>query len=545
MRRDPCTWLGRRLLGAIGILMLLEVFAGTSLRAEKMQIAPTLLLHPVKVDVVRGKAVDVRLEAVAASGNQIEFRISAPPRYGSIGSPRLVSQNVAVVTYENNGHPSASDGFEFRIKSPGRAWSTHQAILTIKDPTNCLKVTPETLDFGSIAVGEISEKSLEIQNSMAESVAGVVMPPSPWKVMTGETFSLKYGEKIQIRIVFHPREAGKYQASVGMIPGVNGSKVILKGDAITPFALRVPDHSGPTSSTPLEIKVKNSMDHPIVVVVKTDPPLASLKPIRLAAAAEGKVLLRRNEVSVKETRTTVVFSSGDYEEKLSLILPEAPAAVPSDSKNADSRSSKQSLSQLPDQERQGIQRPKEVLKLPADQRVNKTVAEADAYQGSSHQEIPLEPTVLPEETQKEIRRLIVRDISSIVKEGLWGWNLLLRWKCDDPRISEFLVEESPPIPDSEVRLQEGFGRAFRPIKPRILKVLNGSVWEAKTSVSSPGVHAFRITPVSRGRSRSVSAAFEVFIPPQRPFLERYRMVFAVLLAAALIGFVYFRKRNQS
>lgn len=549
MRRADDPGLVGGVIGCGYFMIFLFGFLASSLHAEKPRIGPTLLLHPIQADVVRGRSAEIRLEAVSASGNQVEFRISKSPAHGSLGSPVLVSGNIAMVNYQNNGDPSVTDEFEFRIKAPGRAWSTHQAVLRIKDPPNSLKVTPEVIDFGCVGIGEASQRSVVIENGMAERIEGVFMPPTPWKVMADSAFCLKLGEKLRMTLTFQPRESGKFEASVGMVPGINGSKVLLKGSAIPPFSIPPVDDSVLVPSQPLAIRVRNRMDHPIIVSCKTETPLSSVKPLHLAAGEEGKAILRRIAGAGNESTARVVFTTGDYEQIMTMSLPRVHSNSTHDEKGKTGGISKETPVSSKDDSKsqpQNISLSYHGISNSPSNRVPKEQGPHDVFEKPAPQdESVAEPTVLPEKTQSEIRQLIIKDISWIVNEGWMGWSLILKWKCDDPGISEYRVEQSLPGTKSGDNVPLELCGAFRQIKPRLSQVSKNGEWQAETSVSTEGFHTFRITPIAKGSSKSVSASFQVYVPPNKPFYERYRMVLALIVAAALAGYLYWRKRTGS
>ncbi len=75
-------------------------------------------------------------------------------------------------------------------------------------------VQPNKLDFGTVAPKEFSTNSFIIENVGGGTLIGKAEVPAPFKIVSGETYSLKRSEIQVVKIVYTPDNSGTNRESV-------------------------------------------------------------------------------------------------------------------------------------------------------------------------------------------------------------------------------------------------------------------------------------------------------------------------------------------
>jgi hypothetical protein len=111
--------------------------------------------------------------------------------------------------------------------APGSAGTKNCAVLTgadcanvsctglgVEPPPECF-VDPDTLDFGTVEVGNFDIMSFEITNTGYGTLAGTVSDACPYyDVLSGGTYSLTNGQSQTVQIIFLPGAAGGHECTI-------------------------------------------------------------------------------------------------------------------------------------------------------------------------------------------------------------------------------------------------------------------------------------------------------------------------------------------
>lgn len=177
--------------------------------------------------VLRGKPAELVLEATSALNQPIEFRLSSPPRAGTLSAFRPVDGSRAAVTYTAGPGTASQDVFTFRVKhrdSPASSSATVR--LTIVDPKPQL-VVPDRLDLGSAVAGETVFGSFLIENKGTAPYTATFELPAPWIFVTGgEPLTVPAGGKVEAKVAVRPTEPGPLSLTL-TYPGVPHLKTQL------------------------------------------------------------------------------------------------------------------------------------------------------------------------------------------------------------------------------------------------------------------------------------------------------------------------------
>jgi len=518
-----------------GAVLSIGIIQQTAHTAPSPVAPPTLLAHPVVTEVERGGAAEIRLEALPSYGNQVRFVISSKPSYGSLGEIKRISPNVVSVPYSNNGGKEGADEFDFRIMAPGKCWATYHASLKIVDPPDSLQAIPTMLDFGSVGLGESESKKLVLKNRAAGLISGNLLISSPWRLSGDPSYSLRMGEAASFTITYEPREVGQTCSTVNLLPSDHGPRVTLKGEGILPFALSTKALVLSSEIRSADLSIESRLDHTMTVKVLTDDLLRDLPPLVLKPKEIRMIRLTCPRNLMSEMNTTARFTYGDYETGVAVRIPASAAAtkqVPASDNNTTPSPTPLNRAGSKDHDRVTVV---QFSESPANQ--------IPVSVESGFPEIPKGPTLLPEEDQQGLRRLMVRDLSYFLKPGWIGWRLTLQWRYDDLPPKEFLIEEKLQLTNVAEGVGESGSVEYRRVKPRWIKSQGNGIWQASIPSPPEGFRFLRIAPVLEGKEKTIWATFQIQMPSNKLVWERYRGPLAlVLLVLLVIVIVRIRRR---
>jgi hypothetical protein len=89
-------------------------------------------------------------------------------------------------------------------------------------------VTPQKMNFGQVASGTTVTNTFIVENVGSGKLVGGASVALPFKIISGEQYSLKYGAAQLVRITYTPSGATTDQATVKFTGG-NGAKVAVVG----------------------------------------------------------------------------------------------------------------------------------------------------------------------------------------------------------------------------------------------------------------------------------------------------------------------------
>src|SRR5262249_50383450 len=106
-------------------------------------------------------------------------------------------------------------------------------------PPAQLTVSPLTLNFGQVVIGQTSTKTLQLTNSGGGVLAGSASTTPPFAIQSGSPFSLTNGETRTLTVAFSPTASGSASTAVVFASNGGGSTNRLLGVGLTPPQLSV------------------------------------------------------------------------------------------------------------------------------------------------------------------------------------------------------------------------------------------------------------------------------------------------------------------
>jgi len=281
---------------------------------RKRAISSTVLARPVQGQVLRGGEVDLPIDVVLPDSGDVALQISRSPLFGSLQPIRKASTSVLVYRYVNDSKfKSGEDSFEFRIKAPGQAWSTHTASIRIKDPPGVLSVIPGKVNFGKVAIGSTARRSITLCNNFGASVSGTLLLPAPWSLVGDGSYTLAEKETHSFEIEFRPTEAKTEISQLKAAPELpNFPTVPVIGEGIIPFLMDSSSAIVTTEHPKAVFGVTNSSENEMTIgwTDHTDETglLCSL-PIRIPAHGRGEVWVSIGSLNLKDEERRILHPS--------------------------------------------------------------------------------------------------------------------------------------------------------------------------------------------------------------------------------------------
>lgn len=92
-------------------------------------------------------------------------------------------------------------------------------------------VTPVSRDFGSIAVGAMTDLTFTVQNSGGGTLSGSASVPAPFSIVSGTPYSLTIGQSQVVTVRYSPTAVGTNSQAV-TFTGAGGTSTMVKGSAV-------------------------------------------------------------------------------------------------------------------------------------------------------------------------------------------------------------------------------------------------------------------------------------------------------------------------
>src|SRR5205085_6775004 len=102
-----------------------------------------------------------------------------------------------------------------------------------------LLVTPASLVFGPVVIGQTNSQNFQITNSGGITLTGSVSVPSPFAIQNGSPYTLAPGDSALITITFSPATAATFSNAAVFLSNGGNSTNAVTGSGLTPAQLQV------------------------------------------------------------------------------------------------------------------------------------------------------------------------------------------------------------------------------------------------------------------------------------------------------------------
>ena len=296
--------------------------------------------YDATLDIHRGDTKTITLRAIPSDGYDVEFQILTQPRYGTLSKiVRNSKGSVALLYSHQDNKDSKADFFKFKIKTgPRKCWSTKTARIQISEPPARLDFTPETLEFGSVFIGESATLPVKITNSGGGFLRGFLIPLSDSYSINGSNeFDIPSGKSKTFAVTFAPKtpdtQAGKIRFESEVAPR---AEIAAQGIGKTRF--QAPDQAAfDTSIEPfsLRIDIANKTAEPLPISIQAPPPLQTLDQLELPPNGTSKLELKIKHGFFTGKFASLLLTDGAGEQSVKIQLPPPPAVLDWEAPNLD------------------------------------------------------------------------------------------------------------------------------------------------------------------------------------------------------------------
>lgn len=180
---------------------------------------------------------------------------STPFSIVSGGSFSLTAGTSQAVVVSFSPTTAGSFSGHLRVTSNG---GNASPLVTGTGAAPAINVTPTSLSFGSVAVGNSADRSFTIQNTGSGTLAGTCNTASPFSLPNGCSFSLSAGQSQTINVHFSPATIGTFIGNVSFTS--NGGNISLAvtgtGDIKPPLTISSIRPTSGIAGTPVTINGK-------------------------------------------------------------------------------------------------------------------------------------------------------------------------------------------------------------------------------------------------------------------------------------------------
>jgi hypothetical protein len=196
----------------IAFFLFVAVFHAAAQNRPRMPSPP--LAVPVKVRVTRGTAVEIPLRVFGDPGGSVTFEVRGGPAHGRVTEPRSTGRDSAVIIYQQLDDGShGSDSFRYVAKTSGGVSAPAEVTLRIVNPETVF-VTPETLAFGTVTLGETATQELTLENRGGGVAEGQLVCSPGWKIEGEPTYRIPGGEQRVYTVSFAGTEEREYRGTI-------------------------------------------------------------------------------------------------------------------------------------------------------------------------------------------------------------------------------------------------------------------------------------------------------------------------------------------
>ena len=282
--------------------------------------------YDAELQIFRGQTKPITLRAIPSHGYDVEFQIVTQPLYGTLSESTRLSKGAISVFYTHSGKENqTSDSFQFRIKTgPQKAWSTRTAKITINEPPSRFEAQPESLDFGSVFIGESTTQPLVISNTGGRILRGRLELTEPWSLQESPDFQISSGKSKIFRITFAPKNSNLQRSRIAVnIKSNPNPEISIQG--IGEYRFEAPDKAiFDQATSPVQFFITNKTPDPLTIIIDAPHPLIGPEKIIVSGGGKSEVELKIKPGFYKEKFAAISLSDGASSQLVKIQLPPPP-----------------------------------------------------------------------------------------------------------------------------------------------------------------------------------------------------------------------------
>lgn len=294
----------------------LATLAPTPGRSEAPVVPPPMAKADT-IRVERGTEVEIPLRAGGRTPGPLRFLVRQPPRYGSLGEPRLVKPNEAVVTYKHDGRSGAPvDAFRFAAQAADSPVSAAAEIRIMVTEPPLRPSFPESLDFGDILAGQSTDRELTIRNTRGGAGSLQIDIPAPWASPQGKSIDVPAGGTVKFPVTFQPASGGRFDDFLRLRWTDKAAAIRLTGVALDLFLVSLSGENAQITS--------RSAD-PLLIELEGPPGLDVPASITIPPMGRSTIPLKRKDNHAGGVQGSLTLAAGSTRKSFPVSI-SAPAA---------------------------------------------------------------------------------------------------------------------------------------------------------------------------------------------------------------------------
>lgn len=268
--------------------------------AARALVAPDVTVH-----IPRGGGQWITLQGQGGNRNAYAYEIRSHPERGRLsGLTQPTDPNrlgPARVFYQHgDDETSRTDTFRYDVITPiNKTRRTGIVTIVIYDHPGALEITPEVVDFGSVAVGDPApRRSVQFANTGGSTIEGILDVKEPFALAGDGFYHLPRRAQRDFSLAFRPVRPGAYHFSIQPDPS-QPATLVLRGEALPPFESEVADseftHTRDTDERTARLRLTSLSVRPqtVRIEVPADTPIeASPAEVFLEPGGEETVVLK-------------------------------------------------------------------------------------------------------------------------------------------------------------------------------------------------------------------------------------------------------------
>jgi hypothetical protein len=299
--------------------------------APSPAIVPSVPPKPIeqRVSVKRSESVDIPLRIYGTRAQTLGWLIRQRPAHGKLSNLHSTEPEAGVVTYTPPADLGVvSDRFSFSVRSNEGVSAAAEVQIAIVDDAPLLLVATE-MNFGTLLVGEASNRTLELRNGGGGVTEGEWIVDPPWRAVGERRYKLASGESQIAKILFSPHKPGDFKGEIRFTSQLDRVTTVT-GTALAPLAVApatlLLKHRKGSARRSAEFELRNHTDNLFEVALIASQRLKFPPTVEVAAHGKATVTLETAENDVAPLDETMRFAAGSLEASLA-VKANAPPPV--------------------------------------------------------------------------------------------------------------------------------------------------------------------------------------------------------------------------
>jgi len=259
----------------------------------------------------------------------VTILIRKKPSFGMLTEPERVNRQTWRVWYSTpSGSGENLDSFSYAAKSVDSPVSVAAQVQVSIMKRSAQLVFSDSLDFGSVPVGDTLVKEIDIQNSGGKTAVISPVLHSPWRLVDATPIQIKAGETKKIRVAFSPDSSGEFAGKLALETDTKRA-IKLNGSSQNP--LQWPSKpvlfTSVQRNTTQSVLFKNPTDRVREVVFNWPDFLVAPTHVAIEPNSEMGIPLKLKAPPAFSWEGPVSFTCGDFKGSLAVAIETAPASI--------------------------------------------------------------------------------------------------------------------------------------------------------------------------------------------------------------------------